>query len=378
MRSNYPIFDTKKLIADLIWDRFPLNEDTHKKLSTFLSSPASDKPEQFRLGLSINKNTVGSLVLTKDNASVHTHLAGHNSSKAISYVHDSKHFPSTPNYAQLSNYLNGAAILMSRLNKDGVEGEYFIQAIPDKFDRSQIRHLQLHPKQTYLMVSNKYLKMAPHTDHFKIGGKQITDKEYTSIKEGNTIEMINPWFFVPKKNQPGQLEKIQIYGIFSFAIDLFKKSYKLIEKIKPVVVPGNLTESIIDFTATLKELIGNKQFEQKITEAMQQSANANPKEWNSLFAHVLYHANTRYIKDDSKSNHFHYPYQYGYELDVDLVNKSITMFPSGTNTESEAAIKLTDPIAIANALQESQQISETLYQQVVEGITESQTKGQKI
>lgn len=378
MRSHYPTSDAKKVLSDLIGDSFPLNEESHKKLTSFLSNPASDKPEQFRLGLTLSKTAVGSIIFTKDDKSFHVHIAGHNSSRAISYVHDAKHFPSTPNFHQLANYLNGAAILMPRLGKNGVEGQYFIQPIPEKFDRTQIRHLQLHPKQTYLMVSNNYLKMAPNSDNFKIGGKSINEKQYQLIKDGNAVEMINPWFFVPKKDKPGQLEKIQIYGIFSFAIDLFKKSYKQIEKVQPSIVPGQLSKSVIDFTTTLKELIGTKQFEQKVTDAMQQSATSSAKDWNNLFAHILYHANTRYIKDESKSNHFHYPYQYGYEFDVDLVNKTMIMFPSGTRVDNEAAIKLTDPVSIVTALQESQQISETLCQQVIEEISENQSKGQKI
>lgn len=378
MRYTYPIFDGKTLLEDLIRDRYPLSEESYKTLTAFLSSPASDKPEQFRLGLSFGKNSVGSLVLSKKDTSIHVNIAGHNSSKSISYVYDAKHFPRTPSYTQLSQYLNGAAILISRLGKDGVEGEYFIQPIPEKFDRSQIRHLQLHPKQTYLMVSNKYLKMAPESDNFKIGGRPINQKEFQAIKEGNSVEMINPWFFVPNANHPGQLEKIQIYGIFSFSIDLFKKSYKQIDKVPPPIVPGNLAQSVIDFTTTVKELIGSKQFEPKITEAMKKSAYSTAKDWYNLFAHTLYYANTRYVKDETKNNHYNYPYQYGYEMDVDMVNKTVTMFPSGTNIDNEAALKITDPISILNALLQSQQISETLCQQVTETITEGKTKGQKI
>jgi hypothetical protein len=378
MRHSYPVFDAKTLLTDLIEDRYPLTEKQHKDLTTFLTSSASDKPEQFRLGLTLPNKTVGSVAISRAENLFKVQIAGHNPAKSISYVYDAKHFPRTPNYPQLANYLNGAAILVNRLGKDGVEGEYFIQPIPEKFDRSQIKHLQLHPKQTYLMVSNKYMKMAPQSDSFKIGGRTINQKEYQSIREGNTVEMINPWFFVPNKTQPGQLEKIQIYGIFSFAVDLFKKNYKLIEKVAPAIVPGNLTQSIVDFTSTVKELIGTKQFESKITEAMQNSAVSTAKDWYNLFSHILYYANTRYVKDENKNNHYTYPYQYGYELDVDLVNKSITMFPSGSSIESEAALKITDPVAVLNALQQSQQISETLCQQVTEVITESETKGQKI
>lgn len=220
--------------------------------------------------------------------------------------------------------------------------------------------------------------MAPQSENFKIGGRTINQKEYQAIRDGNTVEMINPWFFVPNKTKPGQLEKIQIYGIFSFRIDLFKKNYKLVEKVAPVIVPGNLTQSVTDFTTTVKELIGTKKFESKITEAMQNSAVSTTKDWYNLFSHILYYANTRYVKDENKNNHYTYPYQYGYELDVDLVNKSITMFPSGTGIENEAALKITDPIAVLHALQQSQQISETLCKQAVEEISEKIINSQKL
>jgi len=378
MQHNYPIFDAKKLLTDLIEDRYPLTEKQHQDLTTFLTSSASEKPEQFRLGLTLGNKTVGSIAISRDNNLFKIHIAGHNAAKSISYVFDPKHFPNTPNYTQLANYLNGSAILVKRLGKDGIEGEYFIQPIPEKFDRSQIKHLQLHPKQSYLIVSNKYLKMAPQSENFKIGGRTINQKEYQAIRDGNTVEMINPWFFVPNKTKPGQLEKIQIYGIFSFGIDLFKKNYKLVEKVAPVIVPGNLTQSVTDFTTTVKELIGTKKFESKITEAMQNSAVSTTKDWYNLFSHILYYANTRYVKDENKNNHYNYPYQYGYELDVDLVNKSINMFPSGSGIENEAALKITDPIAVLQALQQSQQISETLCQQAVEEISEKIINSQKL
>lgn len=377
MRSNYPRFSEKSIIEDLKDDKFPISSNSDNAISKFISS-ASATPALLSLDLKLDKPLSGKLSFVKKDEGIQIHVSASHSVKKIVYSHDALHFPETPNFDQLINYLNGGAILMERKSKEGEIGEYFIQAIPESFDKGKIKHLKLHPKQTYLMVSNSYLNMKPNSDSFKVGGRAINQYEFAQLKNGYSVALQNPWFFVPKQDDPKKLEKIKIFGTFSYSIDLFKKSYKKIDKVKPHISTEELANSIQLFVAGIKNIIGTNDYERKIIAAMETAASSKPGDWNYLFNHMIYGANVSYLKSETDQSVYTYPYQYGYELNTEIKSQTVILYPAGKSIESPIAIELTDPVSIVETLLKSQQINESISEIVIEELTNNNNSALKI
>ncbi len=378
MRSTYPISQIDQLIEDLSADEFQFSNITIDSLSKFLHT-AGNENSLMKLALSFSDKAEGVLAFRRIQEAYSVILTAHNAATGISFVHDNKHFPKTPDYTQLVNYLAGKAILISRLNKEGILGEFFIQGIPEHFDRNKIKHLKLHPKQTYLMVSNNYLKMEPGSENFKIGGRSITELQYASLKKGNTMIIHNPWFFVSKQGQAGKVEKINLYGKYSFAIDLLKKGYKNIDCIKPSIEPEFLPKNITHFVEHVSKMIGEKAFEEKLMLGMENAYASKKEDWNNLFNHLLYAANTAYIKDPKDTKAYIYPFQqHGYAITTSLTEKTIHLHPQGLPHNSPVSIEITDPIKVLDSLLKSQQISETVYDLSIEQLNNKQNQGLKI
>lgn len=378
MRSTYPIAQIDQLIEDLSADEFQFSNITIDTLSKFLHT-ATNENSLIKLELGFSNKAEGVLAFRRTIEGYSVILTAHYASTGISFIHDNKHFPRTPDYTQLVNYLAGNAILLKRLNKEGNMGEFFIQGIPEHFDRNKIKHLKLHPKQTYLMVSNNYLKMQTGSENFKIGGRAITELQYASLKKGNTMIVHNPWFYVSKQDEAGKVEKINLYGKYSFQIDLFKKAYKSIECIKPAIEPEFLPKNITHFVDHVSKMIGQKGFEEKLLLGMENAYTSKKEDWNHIFNHLLYSANTAYIKDVKDSKVFIYPFQQnGYGITTSLTEKTIHLHPQGLSHNSPVSIEITDPVKILDTLLKSQQISETVYDLSLEQLSNKQNQGLKM
>jgi len=378
MRSTYPLSKTDQIIEDLAADQFQFSNLTIDSLSKYLKSPIQGE-SLIKLNLLFSNKAEGILAFQKNNDVVTVILTAFNAESGINFKYDPKHFPNTPDFTQLVNYLNGKAILLNRTNKEGVLGEYFIQAIPEHYDRQKIKHLKLHPQQTYLMVSNNYLKMQPGSENFKVGGRSISELEYADLKKGNTVTVHNPWFFVAKQNQTNKVEKINLYGQYAYDIDLFKKSYKRIEGIKPAIEPEFLARNISQFVEHIGKMIGEKDFENKLMLGMENAYTAKKGDWNYLFNHLLFAANTSYVKNANNPKEYIYPFQQrGYEITTSLTEKSIHLHPQGLSHDSLVAIEITDPVKILDSLLKSQQVSETVYDLSIEQLSNNKNEGLKL
>ena len=144
MRSTYPLSKTDQIIEDLAADQFQFSNLTIDSLSKYLKSPIQGE-SLIKLNLLFSNKAQGILAFQKNNDVVSVILTAFNAESGINFKYDPKHFPYTPDFTQLVNYLNGKAILLNRTNKDGILGEYFIQAIPEHYDKQKIKHLKLHP-----------------------------------------------------------------------------------------------------------------------------------------------------------------------------------------------------------------------------------------
>jgi len=378
MRSTYPLSKTDQIIEDLAADQFQFSNLTIDSLSKYLKSPIQGE-SLIKLNLLFSNKAQGILAFQKNNDVVSVILTAFNAESGINFKYDPKHFPYTPDFTQLVNYLNGKAILLNRTNKDGILGEYFIQAIPEHYDKQKIKHLKLHPQQTYLMVSNNYLKMQPGSENFKVGGRSISELEYADLKKGNTVTVHNPWFFVAKQNQPNKVEKINLYGQYAYDIDLFKKSYKRIEGIKPAIEPEFLARNISQFVEHIGKMIGEKDFENKLMLGMENAHTAKKGDWNYLFNHLLFAANTSYVKNGNNQKEYIYPFQQrGYEITTSLTEKSIHLHPQGLSHDSSVSIEITDPVKILDSLLKSQQVSETVYDLSIEQLSNNKNEGLKL
>ena len=378
MRSIYPISKTDQIIEDLAADQYQFSNLTIDTLSKQLRG-TKETDSLIKLSLLFSNKAEGVLALRKTKESINVILTAHNAETGITFTHDPKHFPHTPDFSQLVNYLSERAILLQRTNKEGVIGDYFIQAIPEHYDRQKIKHLKLHPQQTYLMISNNYLNVQPGSDKFRIGGRSISESEFADLKKGNTVTMHNPWFYVPKQNHPGKIEKINLYGQYVYQIDLLKKSYKKIEGIKPAIEPEFLARNITQFVEHIGKMIGEKEFENKLLLGMENAYAAKKGDWNYLLNHLLFSANSSYVKNGNNPKEFIYPYQQrGYSITTSLTDKTIHLHPQGLSHDSMVAIELTDPVKILDSLLKSQQISETVYDLSIEQLSNNKSQGIKI
>ncbi len=378
MRSTYPISKTDQIIEDLAADQYQFSNLTIDSLSRYLKSPINGE-SLIKLNLLFSNKSEGVLAFQKNNEEISIIMNAHNAETGISFKHDPKHFPNTPDFTQLTNYLIGKAVLLNRTNKEGVLGEYFIQAIPDQYDRKKIKHLKLHPQQTYLMVSNNYLKMQPGSENFKIGGRSISELQYADLKRGNSVIVHNPWFFVAKQNQNDKVEKINLYGQYAYDIDLFKRSYKRIEGIKPAIEPEFLARNITQFVDHISKMIGEKDFEDKLLLGMENAYTAKKGDWNYLFNHILFAANSSYVKNANHPKEYIYPFQQrGYEITTSLTEKSIHLHPQGLSHDSLVTIEITDPVKVLDSLLKSQQLSETVYDLSIEHLSNNKNEGLKL
>lgn len=283
-------------------------------------------------------------------------IQGVNNKTQINFKHDTTRFKTHFNIDQLNNYLKGKAILVNR-NLKGISTNVFIQAIPKNFNRTSIKHLKLHPKQEYLIVSNEYLNVRANSDKCKVGGDQLSLKEYTEIRNGYSIRKQNPVFI--QKGFSNVAYKIQKYGDFEFFINLFQKKYKQLSAIRRVLDINDVTIGLNEFINHIKNLYENENTGNNIIKLFKEQRNEYP-----IADAICYYINTCYVKPEKAENitNYIYPFESGFNLIK--TKDEIIISPSNEDYSKLFEINILNKNEIIETLNRCKLISNELFTEV--------------
>jgi hypothetical protein len=341
------------LLSDLKESKY-LPDTEIEKVESFLKSDL--KSYQYIATKKDNK-TILSFTKQVDSKTIDIHVQGLNNISKIAYEHDPKHFKTHLSFEQLNNYLEGKAILVTRKLKF-IDRNVFIQAIPKNYNRTSIKHLKLHPKQEYLIVSNDYLNIQANSIKCKIGGEVITDKEFNLIKNGFSIEKENPTF-IHKGFLNEEVYKIQKFGTYDFSINLFNKKYKHLAARKPVIENEEIIEKIGEFIAIVKDTFRLDNQDTQRENLIDLFKNGK----NVFIAESLnYYMNSTYIKTENQNNtlKYLYPFENGFTISISKTTESIEIMPSKV-LDNAFNVNLIDSISLLYNLKKTKIIDSETY-----------------